>query len=475
MKTGRFFHPVIVAVAAAATLLPLLGQTRVVSRHEIRHAEIAREMAISGDFLFPRLLGEPYRDKPPVLSAATALAYRLAGEPSIALARAPSAAAAIAAALVLYAIGCALADRRTALWAALAMIGVQGMQQLGRTARPDMLFTLALLLSCLASLSALGRRDSRGRLGGFALAGAAAAVATLVKGPLAWAFSLLFPIVIAAQRSDLRSPRLLDWLAFVTGLAITAAIWAVPVYLRDHGEYLRSFLTQPDLTTWTLGASLGRIHRPWMYSLAGFLPLTLLLPALVRDVRRRALGPAATIALGMLVILSVIPKKRIHYQLPVYPFLALAVAETAIRAGGARFVGFVFRGLVVLALIAGPLYFAAVLPWLEPDEDVSLAVARKILRSVEPGPPILCLGDIAEAIAFVGRRDDVSRAADAKDLGRRLHASGPGAYLLLPAEQAGLARELAGDLAGRNAPERIAEVRDGAEAWTVYRMDSTGH
>ncbi|MBM3890800.1 MAG: hypothetical protein FJ388_16950, partial [Verrucomicrobia bacterium] len=75
----------LITAVGLATLLPFIGQTRDLSSREIRHAEIAREMAVSGDFLVPTLLGRPYCDKPPVLHAAAALLYRVAGEPSMAL------------------------------------------------------------------------------------------------------------------------------------------------------------------------------------------------------------------------------------------------------------------------------------------------------------------------------------------------------------------------------------------------------
>src|SRR5258706_13998415 len=56
-----------------ATALPL------VDPDEGRNAEVAREMAVSGDFVVPHLAGMPYLDKPPALFWATALAIRVAG------------------------------------------------------------------------------------------------------------------------------------------------------------------------------------------------------------------------------------------------------------------------------------------------------------------------------------------------------------------------------------------------------------
>ncbi len=54
----------LVAALGLATLLPFIGETRDVGTHELRHAEIAREMAESGELLVPTLLGREYVDKP---------------------------------------------------------------------------------------------------------------------------------------------------------------------------------------------------------------------------------------------------------------------------------------------------------------------------------------------------------------------------------------------------------------------------
>ena len=62
---------------------------------EVRHAEIIREMVESGDYLIPRLLGEVYHDKPPVMHVIAAGLTRMAGKPSMMIARMPSAVAGI--------------------------------------------------------------------------------------------------------------------------------------------------------------------------------------------------------------------------------------------------------------------------------------------------------------------------------------------------------------------------------------------
>src|SRR4029077_16574087 len=57
----------LVAAVGLATLLPFLGQTRDIAARELRHAEIAREMAESGELLVPTLFGREYAAKPPVM------------------------------------------------------------------------------------------------------------------------------------------------------------------------------------------------------------------------------------------------------------------------------------------------------------------------------------------------------------------------------------------------------------------------
>jgi 4-amino-4-deoxy-L-arabinose transferase len=460
VEAPRLRDALLVAWVGGATLLPFLGQAHSVSSHETRHAEIAREMAASGDFLIPRLLGQPYYDKLPLMSAVTAVLFRAAGEPSIALARLPSAMAAMAGAMLLYGIGCTFADRRSARLAALGVLGVQGYQYVARNARPDMVFSAMILLACFASIRALC--TDRGRGAGFAIAGAACAAASALKGPLAWVFCALFPCVAWLCGEGIRRPRALDGVAFAAGFVAAAATWLLPVLLRDGGAYLWGFVSQPDLTTWHLADSVRRFHWPWLYGAIGLLPLAPLLPIAAGDARRRGLRPALAIALAMLVVLSIIPKKRMHYAAPVLPFLALAVAEAARRGADAR-AWRAAQALAAIGLIASPLYFGIVLPVVSPGEDAENVVARRLLGRLDARSPIVCFGHMAERLAFVGRRDQVSEFTDAESLARAMRLRGREAYVVLPDPPR---------LPVPGALRRIDEVESPAGSWRIYRVDS---
>src|SRR5215467_10850793 len=94
-----------VALAAAGLIVAVylfghLGATGFVGPDEPRYAWIARAMALSGDWVTPRLYGQPWLEKPVLCYWAAALGF-LIHLPAEWAARLPSAFAALAAALTI--------------------------------------------------------------------------------------------------------------------------------------------------------------------------------------------------------------------------------------------------------------------------------------------------------------------------------------------------------------------------------------
>ena len=81
MQTGRYRRPWVLLVFAVFTLVwfSTLEYRKLIKPDEGRYAEIAREMAASGDWITPRLDGIKYFEKPPLQYWATAATYKVFG------------------------------------------------------------------------------------------------------------------------------------------------------------------------------------------------------------------------------------------------------------------------------------------------------------------------------------------------------------------------------------------------------------
>ena len=434
----------ILSVIAALVLFPALGQTQYLANRELRHAEISREMAERHDYVVPHLVGQPYPEKPPPMHVAAALLMGWWG-PSVLLARAPSALAALGVILMTYGLGRILSDRWLGLVGALGLLAIPGFTIMARQARPDMVLCLAITASALTL--ALGIRADRAprRRAWFVVAGMAAGLGVITKGPYALLFPLFFAVLAPIGRPAWRRPRG-EWVGFVAALLATAAVWAVPAYLRDGGQYLHQVIFQEDLDV-TRGAN----H--W-YSLITpavllSLPIGAFLPMAVRDLRRHGYSAPLACAAAIFLVVQVVPKKRPHYLLPMYPFLALALAMTIVRhaADSAR----IRRGAclaIAVGAAAVPLYFGVVARWVEHAEDPDLRAAREILAVAEPAALVYVVVRLDEALAWVGRDDRRVVWIDLEDPGavRRLREAPPGSYLVMAGGQQDLVRSLAGEL-----------------------------
>ena len=71
---------ILLAVVLATVWFCSLDYRKLIRSDEGRYAEIAREMAVTGDWITPRLNGIKYFEKPPLQYWATAAAYRTFGE-----------------------------------------------------------------------------------------------------------------------------------------------------------------------------------------------------------------------------------------------------------------------------------------------------------------------------------------------------------------------------------------------------------
>jgi 4-amino-4-deoxy-L-arabinose transferase-like glycosyltransferase len=390
----------IVALLGAMALWFLPLQTyRLFNPDEGRYAEIPREMVASGDWVTPRLDALKYFEKPPLQYWATAVAYQAFGEHEW-TARLWVGLSGFLGLLLTAWIGTRLYGAVTGALATLVQAGSLLYLGLARISTLDMGLTvmlelalvgLLLLTSPEAARGADGKRDSRR---GALLLALGVALAFLSKGLV----GILIPGAVVAIYILLRRDWSLAWRArpwwTLAALAVFAGPWLWLVEQRNPG-FAQFFFVHEQFTRF-----LTRVHQryqpDWFFIpvlLAGFMPWTPLLPAIIRrgwrDIRggdRSALLLAIWVGFCFLFF-SLSQSKLVPYILPLFPALSLLAG----RALGSLERPRLRRALAISALLW--LALGALVLWLW------CAPATAARLEVPAGPAI---GAMAGALLFAG-------------------------------------------------------------------------
>jgi len=257
-----------VLVIALFLLLIRLGSGELGSADEAVHAQVAREMARDGHWLYPTYRGEPYFEKPPLKFWLTALTFRAAGE-SEWTARLWSALFGWGTVWGVMVLGRLMFNRGTGLLAGLVLVTTWEFlfNHCARTGELDS----ALLFFTTFSIIALWKAFVEGNPRGLYAAGLWLALGFLTKGHAALLPLLWLPVVCQVRpraafdvrRSMFSGGRISGQhaaFACVIFLGITA-----PWFLLQTGHYGLSFwdyMYRHNLA----GYILGEVERPWAAS-----------------------------------------------------------------------------------------------------------------------------------------------------------------------------------------------------------------
>jgi dolichol-phosphate mannosyltransferase len=301
---------------------------------EARYAQIALEMHAAGDYIVPRLRGEPYLDKPPLLYWLICASYHFF-EPGPWAARLPCAIAGWLMVLTAYVMGSRLVGARSAWIGSLLLLLCSGFILSGRFLIMDGVLALCTTVGLLAAGNAI--RDSSRAYRWWLLAGTACGFGILAKGPIAAVICLPPALAVAFLSGGRHRPAWLGWLAFVSSMALVAGPWFCAIAVAQP-EFLEHFFLKHNVLRFT---SAFDHQLPWWFYIPvvsiGMFPGSLLFPALarylfgrsqrLREQRTRELGYLFLAAVWILLFFSLSACKLPTYVLPAIPLLCMLLGK----------------------------------------------------------------------------------------------------------------------------------------------------
>jgi 4-amino-4-deoxy-L-arabinose transferase-like glycosyltransferase len=353
-------------VLLAAAWLGSLAVRPLYKPDEARYAEIAREMAESGDWVTPRLNGFKYFEKPPLQYWATAAAFRIFGTDDWS-ARLWTGLMALAGIAAAFAAGKRLFGAPAGALAAMLLAASPLYLLYGQFTTLDMgvsVFLAGAIFAFAIAQHEGERHARRWMLAGWALC----ALAVLSKGLI----GIVLPAATVALYILLRREwRLLARLELVRGGALFLAIvapWFLAVSLANT-EFAHFFFVQEHWLRYTTTMH-QRSHPAWYFVpvlALGIVPW--LLPALsawgasLRAAPRGAFAAPFFLALWCLVVFvffSASGSKLPGYIVPLLPPLAVLAAGLLARSAARALLLTQSALLVVIALAiaVGTFYLA---------------------------------------------------------------------------------------------------------------------
>ncbi len=368
------------------------------------HAAIAQEMVESGDWVTPKLLGEPFLDKPILYFWAEALSLKLFGMVEAAV-RLPGLMFGLLGALTTAIVAWRMFGRTAGYVAGLFYATTILPTALAQAAAHDVALVPWINLALLLFWESDRATSRRAALGYTLAIGLLLGLTCLTKGLVGVAMVGLPYGAYLILTGRLTLAACLRGTGALTIAALVAALWYIPVELRNPG-YLHYYIVERHFLGFATDTQ-QHSGRPWWYYLpivlAGGLPWIGYLPITIRDgltrwkwaARRKAiegrrlhklgwklrawwkpLGDdphhGATVLLwcwllGGLFFLSTSNSKMVTYVWPIFPAMAILAAqawarliegtltERALRSMSRTFVPSCLAAPVVLPIVMGVL------------------------------------------------------------------------------------------------------------------------
>jgi 4-amino-4-deoxy-L-arabinose transferase-like glycosyltransferase len=369
---------------------------------ETRYATVAWEMWLRGDFLVPRLNGEPYSHKPPLFFWLIHTGWWLFGVHEwVVRAIAPVVALLTLLATANLARKCWPGDIATARLAPWIVFGSIFFTGFFSWVQIDLLLVLFTVLAITGIVTA-----AHGNRAGWLLTGVAIGLGVLAKGPVmllqVMPVALLAPLWLDEWRRAATPHFWWSWYAGVVASVMVGAVialaWALPAAEAGGDAYREAILW--GQTANRMVQSFAHAHPVWWYLpwLAVLFAPWVLLPRLwsalrySRPWRDEGLRLCLVWLAGAFVLMSLVSGKQVKYLLPLLPAFALLLAR--VSSGADRGDGSYRPWLPAAALLVSGCLFIVLprtleqAPWINSVQPlwggllVAAAIVMVVLRPV---------------------------------------------------------------------------------------------
>ncbi len=437
---------VLLIFTLALLILSVLG-LELSGRDSPRVAGIAREMAVTSDYLVPRLNGEDFLEYPPLGYWPIALTLSISKNPPDFLAFLPIILLGTGTVLITYLIGKKLGGERIGLEAGFILSTMPSFITYHRHLRVDPALLFFITLSLYAFVA--GYQASRKRFLFIGLFYLGMAGAFLSKGIIGAAIPLGTAVVFLIVRKDFVRMRKLLWNPGILLFLLPILLWVASVWWFEGPEIIKEVIRQ---SLWRFLSPSADHAKPFYYYFTRVflapMPWTLLLLVLLwyrwGPMRLREpfshgtlLGVALVWALTVFVGLSLASAKRTLYLGPIYPSFALlaALGWDRIREKFPKVKRLEIYGLMVMFLVISGTYVLLVTPSERQEslrpvfEAISTRTTNGLVYLVNPSETIR-----GASFFYLGKRAPVLNAQDVL-LGR--FDDQPGTILLIDSYTSG--------------------------------------
>lgn len=301
-----------------------LGSTYLTNWDEAWYADIARNMARTGNLITPIWNHEPFFDKPPLYFWLSTLAFNIFGISEFS-ARFFSAISGIGVCMLVYFFGRTLFNKSVALLSLIILGSTIGFLYRSRTGNLDALLTFWIFLSIFSFYRASINRSAFW----FLIVGLSVGLGFLTKGAISFVFPVVAILYLTFRREHevVKLPKF--WVGIFLGVAV-ALLWILVSFLNNREGFITDLLlnqTQKWIPSFYFWQSFSLDYMQFLKSGLKFW-FILLIPSFFFVLfcwKKTKLLPLLVYFSFIFILLSFSENKSDWFLMPLYPLTSLMI------------------------------------------------------------------------------------------------------------------------------------------------------